>query len=260
MNEIVGKHDVAMLVLDTLRYDVAARCFLQGETPGFAKLFPSGWEERHTPASFTFPAHQAFFAGFLPTPVRPPWPPRLFAARFAGSETIGPETWVFEEPEVVSAFRQLGYHTACIGGVGFFNKQTALSCVLPNLFNESHWSPSMGVTGPDSTREQFELAGHILKQLPRERRVFLYLNVSAIHQPNRHYIPGAPTDSIESHAAALRYVDSQLERFLSAISQRHSTFLIVCSDHGTLYGEEGFTGHRVGHPAVWTVPYAQTMV
>ena len=32
--------------------------------------------------------------------------------------------------------------------------------------------------------------------------------------------------------------------------------MIVCSDHGTLYGEDGFTGHRIGHPAVWTVPYA----
>ena len=44
----------------------------------------------------------------------------------------------------------------------------------------------------------------------------------------------------------------------SAVGAR--TFLIACSDHGTLYGEQGFTGHRVGHPAVWTVPYAQAMI
>jgi hypothetical protein len=31
----------------------------------------------------------------------------------------------------------------------------------------------------------------------------------------------------------------------------------LMSDHGTLFGEEGWTGHRIGHPAVWTVPYAE---
>jgi hypothetical protein len=33
--------------------------------------------------------------------------------------------------------------------------------------------------------------------------------------------------------------------------------VIICSDHGTLYGEDGHVGHRVAHPAVWTVPYAE---
>jgi len=40
----------------------------------------SGWERRHSPASFTYAAHQAFFAGFLPTPASPGPHPRLFAA------------------------------------------------------------------------------------------------------------------------------------------------------------------------------------
>ena len=31
----------------------------------------------------------------------------------------------------------------------------------------------------------------------------------------------------------------------------------MCSDHGTAYGEEGYYGHRVAHPVVWTVPYAE---
>src|ERR1700677_469754 len=130
MNALVGNRDIVFLTLDTLRFDVAAECFARGETPRLAELFPAGWEERHTPGSFTYAAHHSFFAGFLPTPKAPPWPPRLFAARFAGSETTGPETCVFETADVVAGLRLRGYHSICIGGVGFFNKQSPLGCVL----------------------------------------------------------------------------------------------------------------------------------
>ncbi len=36
-----------------------------------------------------------------------------------------------------------------------------------------------------------------------------------------------------------------------------SALAILCSDHGTAYGEDGFRGHRLAHPTVWTVPYAE---
>jgi len=260
MNQIVGSHDLVLITLDTLRYDVAEASMREGGTPNFARLFPGGWEKRHSPGSFTYAAHHAFFAGFLPTPATPPWPARLFAARFAGSETTGPGTCVFDTPDLVSGLRECGYHTLCIGGVGFFNKLNPLSQVLPGLFDESHWSPELGVTNTDSTRLQFELAARRLAELPQEKHVFLFINVSALHQPNRHYLPGAEHDSLESHAAALCYVDSQLPLLLEAIRRRSDAMLIACSDHGTLYGEDGFTGHRVGHPAVWTVPYADVIL
>ena len=32
--------------------------------------------------------------------------------------------------------------------------------------------------------------------------------------------------------------------------------MVICSDHGTAYGEDGYTGHRLAHPVVWDVPYA----
>jgi hypothetical protein len=260
MNRLIGTHDVAFVTLDTLRFDVADQCFREGRTPGFARWFPRGWEKRHTSGSFTYAAHQAFFAGFLPTPVCPPCPPRLLAARFVGSETTGPETCVFDAPDFVTGLRQRGYHAICIGGVGFFNQLTPLGQVLPALFDESHWSPELGVTHPESTRLQFELAARRLEALPTSQRVLLFINVSAIHQPNRCYLPGAERDTLESHAAALRYVDRQTPILQAALARRGPVFLIVCSDHGTLYGEDGFTGHRVGHPAVWTVPYADAIL
>lgn len=85
----------------------------------------------------------------------------------------------------------------------------------------------------------------------------MLLNVSAIHQPNCHYVPGQTADDLDSHAAALRYVDGELGSLFAAFRERGPTLCIVTSDHGTLYGEEGHVGHRVGHPAVWTVPYTE---
>ena len=45
------------------------------------------------------------------------------------------------------------------------------------------------------------------------------------------------------------------ERVVAAL--RPQTFIIICSDHGTLYGEDGYVGHRIAHPIVTTVPYAE---
>lgn len=263
MNEICRTHDLLMVVLDTLRMDVAAREWQAGRLPNFAGLLPGGWEERHSPGSFTYAAHQAFFAGFLPTPRRPdPLHTRLFAVHFQGSETTGPGTKTFDAPDIVTGLRSQGWRTVCIGGVGFFNLATPLSRVLPGLFEHHFWEPRFGVTDPESTRHQFEFAAHQFANKTRDDRpTFLFINVSALHQPNCFYLPGAKTDNLESHAAALRYVDSQLPILLQGMrSKNRPTFCIFTSDHGTTYGEDGWTGHRLAHPVVWSVPYAEAIV
>lgn len=259
MNEVVGRQDVAFLVLDALRFDVAEAEFQADRLPNLAALLPQGWEKRHSPGCFTYPAHQAFFAGFLPTPADAQAPrDRLFASAFEGSETSGPHTCIFDQADIVSGFRNRGYHSICIGGVGFFNKRTPLSRVFPAMFDESHWTPEMGVTGRESTKLQFQLATDRLQAFPPSQRLFLFINISAIHQPNCHYLD-RDEDDLETHAASLRYVDSQLPLLLPTLQER-GTFLIVCSDHGTLYGEDGFVGHRVGHEAVYTVPYGDALL
>jgi len=260
-SELLGSHDILFMTLDTLRYDVAQEELRAERTPNLAALLPGKtWEKRHSPGSFTYSAHQAFFAGFLPTPAWPGKHARLFALAFPGSETTTPDTCVLDAPDLVSGLAGRGYHTVCIGGVGFFNKQSPLGCVLPGLFAESYWSPELGVTCPRSTENQVALACDVLGRLPVQRRVFLFVNVSALHQPNCFYLPGATTDSRASHAAALAYVDRHLPPLFTALRQRGPALCIVCSDHGTAYGEDGYDGHRLAHPVVWTVPYAEFVV
>ncbi len=260
-NALVGTHDILFITLDTLRYDVAQARMENGETPALRAYVPGGkWERRHTSGSFTYAAHHAFFAGFLPTPADDPKRARLFSARFPGSETTGNGTWVFQQPTWVEALAARGYHTVCIGGTGFFNKQTPLGCVLPALFAESHWVREFGVADPASTANQVALAMRILARTPRDKRLLLFINVSAIHQPNCFYLPGATEDTPASHGAALSYVDAQLAPLFELLAARAPALCILCSDHGTAYGEDGLHGHRLAHPSVWEVPYAEFVI
>ncbi|MBV9122171.1 MAG: metalloenzyme domain-containing protein, partial [Planctomycetes bacterium] len=61
-------------------------------------------------------------------------------------------------------------------------------------------------------------------------------------------------------AAALAYVDRHLPVLWRSLQRRAPVYVILCSDHGTTYGEDGYTGHRLGHPVVWTVPYAEFLL
>ncbi|MEN8446789.1 MAG: STM4013/SEN3800 family hydrolase, partial [Cyanobacteria bacterium J06555_13] len=180
-----------------------------------------------------------------------------FALSFEGSTSMTPNTCVLNAANIPEGLADTGYHTICIGGVGFFNQRNPLGCVLPNMFQERYWSPELGVTDPHSTDHQVQLACDRLTRLPTHQRLFLFINLSALHQPNYFYLPGATTDSLESHAAALEYIDRALVPLWQACKQRAPTFAILCSDHGTTYGEEGYIGHRCAHPVVWTVPYAE---
>ncbi len=253
----LGTHDVLLLTIDSLRYDVAMQAMNAGRTPVLRRVL-GGLEHRHSPASFTYAAHHAFFAGFLPTPADPKrsTEKRLFAARFAGSKTTGPETLEFDAPDIVTGFANAGYHTICIGGTGFFNKQTPLGRTLPALFCESWWSAAMGVTNPRS--EQHQVAKACERLAATTGRVFLFMNLSACHSPHHSYLAGARRDSPESQAAALEALDAALPLLFAAL--KGPTLLVICSDHGEAFGEDGYHGHRLGHQTVWDVPYGEAIL
>ena len=254
----LGRHHVLFLTLDTLRFDVAQAAMAAGRTPNLARL--GAWEKRHSPASFTYAAHMAFFAGFLPTPARPGGAraPRPFATAFPGSRTTGPDTLVFEEASIVEGYARAGYRTICIGGTGFFDKTSALGQTLPAQFQDSHWAPELGVRNLRSTEEQVALAIRLLDDLPPDQLVFLFINVTACHSPTLGYLPDAPREGPDTQAAALAYSDGALGPLFDRICRDRPALVVVCSDHGEAFGEDGYRGHRLGHPTVWDVPYLET--
>ena len=92
-----------------------------------------------------------------------------------------------------------------------------LAKVLPGYFQQSYWRMTFGVTNPRSTEHQVQHALKLLEQIPQDEKVFLFLNVSAIHGPNRYFVEGAREDSVETQRAALRYVDQALGPLFDAM-------------------------------------------
>lgn len=263
MNALIGQANILFITLDSLRFDVAQEAFNEGITPNFARVLPAtGWQQRHTPASFTYPAHQAFFAGFLPTLPYPNREPRLFASSFGASQTIRAETFSFAEATLPEALQARGYRTICIGGVAFFNKRSALGKVLPNLFTESYWQASFAPMSRHSAEKQVACALRTLDNLHNDEKFFLFINFSATHKPSHIFLEdtqhNTQHDSKTSQRAALLHIDQHMPPLLVALAQRGNYLAIICSDHGTTFGTEedaNFRGHRLAHPAVWNVPY-----
>ncbi len=256
MNQVVGASDILFICLDTLRYDVAVQEEAAGRTPVLNQYGP--WQKCQAPGNFTYPSHHAMFAGFLPC--------RYDAKNVADREllffpqSIGlgkkpPEgAYGFSGSTIMEGLAKEGYETWCVGGVAFFDKRSDIGRVFPGYFQKSWWNPSFGCPVKDSTKNQVDF---ILKKLSdAEKRIFLYLNVDAIHYPNYFYLEGASNDSVSSHAAALRYVDGELGRLFEGWkAERGGAFVICCSDHGTCYGEDGCQFHGINHPVVNTIPY-----
>jgi hypothetical protein len=257
MNEIVGQYDVLFICLDALRYDVAIKEEEDNNTPCLNQY--GKWKKCNAPGNFTYPSHHAMFAGFLPSEVHNK---NIFEREFLFfPKNIGlgakppKNAFAFEGSTFIEGLENVGYETICIGGVAFFNKRSAIGRVFPNMFKQSHWNPSFSCSVKGSVDNQIDFAIKKLINTEDDKRMFMYLNIDAIHYPNYFYLEGAKTDNLDTHAAALRYVDSKLPKLFKQFKDRNKTFVIVCSDHGTCYGEEGYTFHGFNNEIINTVPY-----
>ncbi len=66
-------------------------------------------------------------------------------------------------------------------------------------------------------------------------------------------------DLHERQVAALEYLDGVFDRLLTKLPE--NTWLIVTSDHGELFGEDGFFGHGpIAHEKVLEVPFVEGLV
>ena len=141
---LVPGHDVLLVTLDTLRYDVAVDALRRGpHARTWRALLPGGAGSSGTRrAASPTPPHQRLLrrlpadAGRGRGSTRACSPARSRAARRPAAERR------LRRADIVTGLAGAGYHTVCIGGVGFFNKRSPLGSVLPGLFAESHWAPS----------------------------------------------------------------------------------------------------------------------
>ena len=223
MGEVVGKCDILFVCLDTLRYDAAILEEQAGGTPVLNRY--GAWEKRQAPGNFTYPSHHAIFAGFLPSRDEArsiAEQEMLFLPKSMGMGRKAPKgSYGFDAPNLVQGLHQDGYDTWCVGGVAFFDKRSQMGKIFPSFFEKSYWNPSFSCPMKDSTRNQVDFILKRLEQNTDPRKIFLYVNVCAIHYPNYFYLEGEEAnDSLETHRAALRYVDGQLGRLFDGWKEK----------------------------------------
>jgi len=227
-----------------------------GRLPNLARVLPStGWERRHTPGSSPSPR----------TPRSSPDSCRRRSGRDAIPALRGEVRRQRDHrgddvglrrarPRQGTGIGRL--HTACVGGVGFFNPESRLGTVLPGYFAESHWSPDFGVTARDSFENQIDQVEKTSPGWPRTGCS------SSSSTSRRSTSPTGSTSTAPSQRrrhprlarGGLEYLDWQIWRLLTVMASRRPCFVILCSDHGTAYGEDGHIGHRIGHEVVWRSP------
>jgi hypothetical protein len=251
--------NIAVVTLDSLRYDVAAEAPTRNLRSVFERCGAGSWRKVYAPATYTLPSHLSLLQGaigpsnFGPEPVYNrticsffkialPW-----RSGERGLYEVGPAE------NVVRGFRDQGYRTVGIGGVGWFNPAYATSNFWRGrFFEEFYWDDKFSEHSSSSFEHQLETVGQVLDAWD-QRPLFFFLNVAATHAPYR-----GEEASTTGQGKALQYVDEHWPELIARLPRPCHVLLI--SDHGDCFGEDGRWGHAFYHEKVMEVPMIHFVV
>jgi len=259
MNAYLDARSVLLITLDSCRYDT----FAAAAAPRMKAIGPL--YRALAPSHFTFGSHASMFVGFTPgvpdvaIPYVNPKFGRIFKVGAAGSVGPHPPFISLEGSDIIDGFRRKGLATIGSGAAGWFDPDTETGAVLSRSFDE-FWYPG-------NTYSLDAQIDWIQGRLPNiDRAAFVFLNVGETHVPyfykgaawDPSYNPCMPfgsnndaTECRRRQTSCLEYVDRQLAEFLGLFA---AGTVIICSDHGDCWGEDGVWEHGVSHPKVLEVP------
>lgn len=271
-----GARNLVLVVLDSLRYDTWTAAPPKS-LAGLGEL-----ERRWSYASWTAPSHYNLLMGLLPHES----PPHVYASEYYKrdflrySERLGVEGMDFKRllPSMFlpSYLRNgLGYSTHAMVSMPVLNPHTAINrdfdsyklmpthndmaAMVDGLeFDEER--PSFHLLNVGETHYPYAVPGEDASQWP---------HISGVHGVLKRVDQGGEEAEFfddrkmaelrERQVTALEYLDGVFERLLDRLPE--DTWLVVTSDHGELFGEDGFFGHGpVAHEKVLEVPFVEGRV
>jgi hypothetical protein len=263
------RNNYLLIVLDSCRYD----SFIAARPRTLRKL--GKVEKRWSYASWTAPSHYNLLMGLMPHSS----PKRVFASDYYSrdflrfQERLGDASFEFRSlvPRLYlpSFLRDsLGYSTHALVSLPVLNPKTPL-----NSGFDRYWLM-------DKHNDMRAMLGHL--RFSDERPSFHLLNVGETHYP--YALPGEPQDEwprISGVHGAFKHLDENItggrlparsskffdSKTLQLLRQRQidavkyldrvfeelfdivppNTYITVTSDHGELFGEEGYFGHGPVH-------------
>ncbi len=243
--------NIAIITIDSLRYDVTQ----MANTPNFDKLFKEhnvdGWRLTGAHGTYTLPSHIALFHnGYLPNWDRPNTPDsyreRLFRVQWNEDRhvDVAYPTGV-GYPNIVKGFEAQGYRTVGVGGVDWFDIRLATGQIWFDYFSEFYWIPRFNQESPGAFTNQIDFCNQL--HLDLTTPLFFFMNIATTHAPYQ----GRPW-VIESQVLAFEYIDEHIMRLIDLLPR--PLCLVMLSDHGECFGEDGIHGHARYHPKVMEVP------
>jgi hypothetical protein len=274
-----GANNLVVVIFDSLRYD----SWLAASPPNLAHL--GAVERRWSYASWTAPSHYNLLMGLLPHSN----PPRVYASEYYKqdfirySERLGVKNMEFKRllPSIfLPTFlrNELGYRTHAMVSMPVLNRHTAINRDFDSyelMPTHNDMAAMLGRMTFDDERPSFYLLNtgetHYPYALPDEDPS-TWPRISGVHgvfkrlddQPGpegelEFFDPRTLEELRERQVNAVSHLDGVMGRLFDLVPK--NTWIVVTSDHGELFGEDGFFGHGpIAHDKVFEVPLVEGLV
>jgi hypothetical protein len=270
-----------LIILDSSRYDT----FLQAETKFISRL--GKIEKRYSYATWTAPSHYNLLCGLMPHTS----PPQVFASDYYKKDLIhfnerfGIDRFEFKNlvPQLyLPPFLRsvLHYKTHALVSLPVLNPATPLNVgfdVFRLMDKHNDMAAMLDVMEFSDEQACFYLLNvgetHYPYALPHEPETN-WPRLHGVHGIFKHLDDHVVDGSIQNdqetvffdqsrmnelrdrQIEAIRYLDQLFERLYDLVPQ--NTFITVTSDHGELFGEDGYFGHGpIMHEKVLEVPFVE---
>jgi hypothetical protein len=276
-----GARNLVVVILDSLRWDSWKASPLRSVE---GVLGPA--ERRWSYATWTAPSHLNLLMGLLPHTS----PAHVYASEYYKqdflrySERLGVPDMEFKKllPSIFLPTylrHALGYRTHARVSMPVLNKFTVINRdfesyeLMPShndmaaMVEEVHFDPerpSFWLLNVGETHYPYARPGEDTSDLPHISGVHgVFKKLDQIRaeggEAGEFFDERRLKELHDRQIAVLEYLDGVLERLLSKLPA--NTWLVVTSDHGELFGEEGYFGHGpIAHDKVLEVPFVEGLV
>ncbi len=271
------KNHIVFIIMDSCRYDT----FTAAKTPNIDRI--GEVEKRYSYASWTAPAHYAFTMGMLPHSS----PTQVFASEVYKEEFVlwtdrtGSSDISFKDflPELSlpTVLKKLGYFTVARVSMPVLNKFTLISQHFDDyklMDNHNNFAGMVDeIAFPDDqphyyflnlgeTHYPYMLMGENLPRISGVHGVFKSLGGNKDKNAGKvdeFFDVEQMRKFHEQQVTCVEYIDTLIGDLMEKAPE--NTYFIVTSDHGELFGEDGFFGHGpIMHEKCFEVPFLEGLV
>ena len=268
--------NLVVITLDSCRYD----SWLAASPKTLALL--GDVERRWAYASWTAPSHYNLLSGLMPHTS----PPHVFASEIYKedylrySERLDIPDISFKEflPSIwlPTLLRKHGYRTHAFVSLPVLNSQTGINrdfdtfelmdrhndmAAMVDKISFEDTRPAFYLLNVGETHYPYALPSEDPSEWPRISGVHGVLKQLDDMTPWGEFFDQEKLDELRRRQVrAVEYLDSEVFPRLFELLPKE-TWLVVTSDHGELFGEDGFFGHGpIQHPKVLEVPFVEGLV